>query len=161
MALTLTSPAFTHGHEIPARYTDDGEDLSPPLAWTGVPREAKSLALIVEDPDAPDPAHPKRIWVHWVVYDIPPSSSSLAEGARDEDLPEGACLAANDWGRQAWGGPAPPIGRHRYFFRLYALDSELPPDLAKKADVVRAMDGHVLAEAELMGTYQRAVRRAV
>lgn len=162
MALMLTSPAFIHGHEIPVQYTGDGNDISPPLEWTGVTKDVKSLVLIVEDPDAPDPARPQRTWVHWVLYDIPPSARSLKEGAREADLPEGTRVGRNDWGKRAWGGPAPPIGRHRYFFRLYALDTELrslPPG-ATKAEVLRAMDGHVLAEAELMGTYERRRHRA-
>jgi Raf kinase inhibitor-like YbhB/YbcL family protein len=155
MALTLTSPAFTNGQEIPVRYTADGDDVSPPLAWTGVAQEAKSLALIVEDPDAPDPAHPRRVWVHWVLYDLPPSTTSLAEGVREAELPKGSHIAANDWGLRAWGGPDPPVGRHRYFFRLYVLDTELPGGARTKHEVEQAMAGHVLAQAELMGTYQK------
>lgn len=179
MALTLTSPAFAHGDEIPARYTAEGDDISPPLEWSGVPENARSLVLLVEDPDAPDPARPQRTWVHWILYDIPASATSLPEGARDADLPKGTRVGRNDWGRTAWGGPDPPIGRHRYFFRLYALDTELAPSHAQtgdpqsaaraaahkswaatKAELERAMAGHVLAEAELMGTYQKRQRRA-
>jgi Raf kinase inhibitor-like YbhB/YbcL family protein len=156
MALTLTSPAFTHQGSIPAKYTCDGDDVSPPLAWTGVPAGAKSLALIVDDPDAPDPKAPKRTWVHWVLYNLPAADSSLTEAADAGRLPTGAREGTNDWPRVGYGGPCPPIGRHRYFFKLYALDLVLP-DLGKatKGDVEKAMQGHVLEKAELMGTYQR------
>ena len=152
--MNLTSPAFSNGGEIPARYTCEGNDLSPPLAWSGVPPQAKSLALIVDDPDAPDPAKPQRTWVHWVAYDLPPSVSRLDEGAKR--LPAGARDGHNDWSRAGYGGPCPPIGRHRYFFKLYALDSVLP-DLAgpTKAKLEAAMKGHIVAHAELVGTYQK------
>lgn len=122
--MNLTSPAFSDGREVPAKYTCEGEDLSPPLAWSGVPPEAKSLALIVDDPDAPDPTHPKRTWVHWVAYNIPPNASPLGEGAKQ--LPAGAIEGENDWKRTGYGGPCPPVGRHRYFHKLYALDTVLP-----------------------------------
>jgi Raf kinase inhibitor-like YbhB/YbcL family protein len=155
MALALTSTAFRQGEEIPRRHTCEGEDLSPPLGWSGAPEGTRSFALIVDDPDAPDPKAPKMTWVHWVVYDIPSSVSSLAEGV-EERLPEGARIGVNDWKRPDYGGPCPPIGRHRYFHKLYALDTELG-DLgeATKADVEKAMKGHVLGTAELMGTYQK------
>jgi Raf kinase inhibitor-like YbhB/YbcL family protein len=154
MPLTLTSTAFTAGAEIPARHTCEGEDLSPPLAWSGLPEGTKSLALIVDDPDAPDPAKPRMTWVHWVLYDLPPDAGGLAEGVRQ--LPAGTREGVNDWRRTGWGGPCPPIGRHRYFFKLYALDRELP-DLGRptKAELEKAMDGKILAKAELMGTYQK------
>lgn len=125
MALTLTSPAFEHGQPIPRLYTCEGDDISPPLGWSGVPEGTKSLALVVEDPDAPDPAAPKRIWVHWVVYDIPVRAPGLAEGVGGEDLPEGSREGLNDWKKPGYGGPCPPVGRPRYSFRLYALACSL------------------------------------
>ena len=152
MSFKLTSGAFAEGGAIPSKYTCDGRDVSPPLAWSGVPPGAKSLALIVDDPDAPDPAAPKMTWVHWVLYDIAPATSAIAEGAQ----PAGAKGALNDWKRTGYGGPCPPVGRHRYFFKLYALDTTLP-DLgrATKAQLEAAMKGHVLGEARLIGTYQK------
>jgi Raf kinase inhibitor-like YbhB/YbcL family protein len=154
MILTLTSSAFNAGGAIPALHTCDGNDVSPPLSWTGVPPNAKSLALIVDDPDAPDPASPQRTWVHWVLYNIPPDAGGLPQGA--QPLPPGAREGTNDWKRAGYGGPCPPIGRHRYFFKLYALDVVLP-DLGKptKTQLEHAMQGHVLAHTELVGTYQR------
>jgi len=156
MAMTLTSPSFEASGEIPRRHTCQGDDVSPPLAWANVPAGAKTLALIVDDPDAPDPAAPKMTWVHWVVFDIPATTIGLAEGA-SEELPAGAHTAQNDWGRRSWGGPCPPIGRHRYFFKLYALDAVLRPDgVTTKADLEKAMQGHVLASVQLMGTYAKS-----
>jgi Raf kinase inhibitor-like YbhB/YbcL family protein len=154
MTLRITSTAFADGARIPAKYTCEGEDLSPPLAWSGAPQGTKSFVLIVDDPDAPDPAAPRMTWVHWVLYDLPPDAAGLAEGARA--LPPGAKSGLNDWKRTGYGGPCPPIGRHRYFHKLYALDTKLS-GLAKptKAEVEAAMRGHVLAEAQLMGTYQK------
>lgn len=156
MTLVLTSSAFHHHGEIPRPYTCDGEDRSPPLVWSGVPANAKSLALIVDDPDAPDPAAPRMVWVHWVLYNLPPDVAGLPEGVVPRDLPEGARQGVNDWKRVGYGGPCPPIGRHRYFHKLYALDTVLP-DLGAptKAKLSKAMQGHILAEAELIGTYQR------
>ncbi len=155
MSLQITSPAFSHGGEIPPRYTCDGEDISPPLQWTGIPPGTRSLVLIVDDPDAPDPAAPKMVWVHWVLYNLPPETSGLPEGVADSQLPPGTQQGLNDWKRTGWGGPCPPVGRHRYFFKLYALDTELPDlGLATKNKVLQAMVGHVLEEAELVGTYQ-------
>ena len=156
--MKLSSSAFAGGAEIPRKYTCEGDDVAPPLAWSGVPKGAKSLALVVDDPDAPDPAAPKLTWVHWVVVDLPPDSSGIAEGAA---LPPGARAGANDWKRAEYRGPCPPVGRHRYFFKLYALDAELP-ELARptKAELERAMQGHVLASAELVGTYQKQGGRA-
>ncbi len=154
MSLKIHSPAFPDGGEIPVRYTCDGEDIAPPLGWTGAPPGTQSLALIVDDPDAPDPAAPKTVWVHWVLYDLPADSSGLPEGG--EPLPAGTREGLNDWRRTGYGGPCPPIGRHRYFFKLYALDVVLP-DLGTptKAELERAMVGHVLDEAQLMGIYER------
>jgi len=155
MPLTITSDAFPPNGAIPSKYTCEGEDVSPPLRWSGVPEGARSLALIVDDPDAPDPAAPKRVYVHWVLYDIPPSATGLPEGVTSRDLPRGTREGKNDFGKVGYGGPCPPIGRHRYFFKLYALDTTLG-DLgaATKADVVRAMEGHIIEQAELVGTYQ-------
>ncbi len=154
MSLALTSPAFAPGGEIPAVHTCEGKDLSPALEWSGLPAGAKSLALVVDDPDAPDPKAPRMTWVHWVLYDIPPGATGLAEGAGS--LPAGTRQGRNDWRRTGYGGPCPPIGRHRYFFKLYALDRMLgdlgTPD---KARLKKAMEGHVIARAELMGTYQK------
>ena len=159
---TLTSSAFTDGDAIPSRCTCEGPDVSPPLAWTGAPAGTRSFALVVDDPDAPDPAAPKRVWVHWVLYNLPASASELREGASPAMLPAGAREGLNDAGDTGWGGPCPPIGRHRYFHRLHALDTTLP-DLGDGADrkaLERAMAGHVLATAELMGTYQLERGRA-
>jgi len=153
--MQITSSSFTHQGAIPAKYTCEGPDTSPPLAWSGVPPSAKSLALIVDDPDAPDPKAPKTTWVHWVLYDVPSGTSSLAEGA-SRSLPSGTRDGLNDWRRTGYGGPCPPIGRHRYFFKLYALDIVLP-DLSKpsKAELLKAMEGHVVGTAEFVGTYQK------
>jgi len=154
MSLTLKSPAFAPGAEIPTVHTCEGADTSPALEWSGLPAGTRSLALIVDDPDAPDPKAPKMTWVHWVLHDIPPGATGLAEAVRS--LPPGAREGLNDWQRTGWGGPCPPRGRHRYFFKLYALDRTLG-DLGRptKAQVEKAMKRHVLAEAELMGTYQK------
>lgn len=157
MAMTITSSAFTHNGEIPKRYTCDGEDVSPPLTWSHLPEGTKSLALIVDDPDAPDPAAPKMTWVHWVLYNLPPTADGLAEGVRSGDLPGDTQEGLNDWKRTGYGGPCPPIGRHRYFHKLYALDVVLP-DLGEpsKRALENAMQGHVLSETELVGTYKRS-----
>lgn len=153
-SMQLTSSAFTAGSAIPSRFTCDGPNVSPPLAWSGAPEKTKSFALIVDDPDAPDPAAPKMVWVHWVLYNLPATSSSLPEAVRD--LPSGTLDGKNDWKKAGYGGPCPPIGRHRYFHSLYALDTVLP-DLKtpSKAELLDAMKGHVLGKAELIGTYQR------
>jgi len=159
MSFTLSSPAFDPGGEIPLRFTCEGEDVSPALAWSGAPAGTRSFALVVDDPDAPDPAAPQRTWVHWVLYDLPPDATGLAEGVASGALPPGTREGRNDWRRTGWGGPCPPIGRHRYFFKLFALDVELPdlgaPDAAA---LERAVAGHVLARAELVGTYQKRRR---
>jgi Raf kinase inhibitor-like YbhB/YbcL family protein len=152
--MELTSTAFTPGGDIPGRFTCEGQDTAPSLAWSGVPDGTRSLALIVDDPDAPDPAHPQRTWVHWVLHDIPPAATGLPEGGKP--LPQGTREGTNDWGRTGYGGPCPPIGRHRYFFKLYALDGVLGDLQApKKAGLEKAMQGHVLAQCELVGTYQK------
>lgn len=157
MTVTITSPVFSHNGEIPTRHTCDGEDISPALEWSGLPEGTKSIALIVDDPDAPDPAAPKMVWVHWVLYNIPPSATGLPEDVKPQDLPSGTKEGLNDWKRTGYGGPCPPIGRHRYFHKLYALDVVLP-ELGKptKRDLEKAMEGHILAEVELVGTYQRS-----
>ena len=152
----LESPAFADHGEIPPRYTSDGDDISPPLRWSGAPPGTRSFALLIEDPDAPDPRAPKRTWVHWVVYDLPPEAHELAEGASMRAMPPGAHEGLNDWHRPGYGGPAPPIGRHRYIHRLYAIDTTLPKLGQPDAAALRsAMKGHVLAEATLTGTYEK------
>lgn len=155
MALTLSSSAFTPGGKIPSKYTCEGDDVSPPLAFEGAPEGTKSFALIVDDPDAPDPKAPKRVWVHWVVYNLPPETTTLPENASAAGLPKGAVTGVNDSKHTSYDGPCPPIGRHRYFHKLYALDSTLPAKTLTKADIEGAIKGHVLAQAELMGTYQK------
>jgi Raf kinase inhibitor-like YbhB/YbcL family protein len=156
MPLTISSPAFAPGGPIPAAYTGEGRDVSPPLAWSGVPAGARSLALIVDDPDAPDPAAPKRVWVHWVLYNIPPTATGLPEAVAAKQLPAGTREGRNDWGRTGYGGPMPPVGRHRYFFKLYALDTTLGDlGIPTKATLLKAMEGHVLEQAEVVGTYQK------
>jgi Raf kinase inhibitor-like YbhB/YbcL family protein len=158
MALTLTSSAFEPGGTIPSKYTCEGDDLSLPLAFADVPAGTKSLALIVDDPDVPDPKAPKRVWVHWVVYNLPSDSQGLPENASGAGLPGGAVAGVNDWKRTSYGGPCPPIGRHRYFHKLYALDVTLPEKPLTKPELEAAMKGHVLAQAELIGTYQKGDR---
>ena len=156
MTLQLKSSAFANQSSIPSLYTCEGEDISPPLTWSGVPDRTKSLVLIVDDPDAPDPAAPKTTWVHWVLYNIPPTSAGLPEGAALASDTRGGL---NDWKRTAYGGPCPPIGRHRYFFKLYALDETLNfTKTPSKPLLERAMEGHILAQAELVGTYEKAKR---
>lgn len=156
MALALTSKAFLHEGQIPAVHTCQGKDVSVPLAWSELPAGTRSLALIVDDPDAPDPAAPKMTWVHWVLYNIPPGVTGLPEDVKTKALPPGTLEGSNDWGRTGYGGPCPPVGRHRYFFKLYALDVVLAdlgtPD---KKRLERAMQGHVLAQHTLVGTYAK------
>ena len=153
--MKLESPAFTPGGEIPRRFTCEGDDVSPELRWSRLPEGTLSLVLIVDDPDAPDPKNPKRTWVHWVLYDIPPTATGLPEGTKAAGLPEGTREGKNDWKRTGYGGPCPPIGRHRYFHKLYALDTLLDLDAPSKAQVERAMQGHVLAQVELVGLYEK------
>jgi Raf kinase inhibitor-like YbhB/YbcL family protein len=157
MALELTSSDFTHNGHIPPRFTCEGDDISPALEWTSPPAGTQAFVLILDDPDAPDPAAPQRTWVHWVLYDIPAGTRALPQGAGAANLPAGTRVGVNDWKRADYGGPCPPIGRHRYFFKLYALDRALG-DLgqAAKAAIEQAMNGHELAQATLMGTYQKA-----
>jgi hypothetical protein len=153
MKLQLSSTSFAEGQPIPQRHAYDDQDLSPALQWSGVPPGAKSLALICDDPDAP-----VGTWVHWVIYDLPPAAAGLPEGVqKTPELDNGAKQGVNDYRRTGYGGPCPPAGKaHRYFFKLYALDTApgLKPGLTKK-DLLKAMSGHVLAEGQLMGTYQR------
>ena len=138
-----------------------GNTPVPELRFGGVPQGAKSLVLIVHDPDAPDPAAPRMDWVHWILYDLPAGTRSLPQGVQEGALPPGTRQGLNDWKRTGWGGPCPPIGRHRYFFRLHALNTVLP-DLgpATRQQIEREMQGHLLGSAELMGTYQRGGRTA-
>lgn len=156
MAIALSSPVFSHNGPIPKFYTCQGKDVSPALAWSGMPSGTKSIALIVDDPDVPDPAAPKREWVHWVLYNIPAGTTGLPEAVTRSVLPPGTKEGKNDWNRPGYGGPCPPIGRHRYFHKLYALDTVLP-DLKQpaKAQLLEAMKGHILGKAELIGTYQK------
>ncbi|HEX2780919.1 MAG TPA: YbhB/YbcL family Raf kinase inhibitor-like protein [Gemmatimonadaceae bacterium] len=160
MTLSIASPAFTPDDVIPRRHTCDGEDLSPELHFSGAPAGTRSLALIVEDPDAPDPAAPKRVYCHWILYDIPPTTPSLPEGVRRAQLPAGTREGANDWGRTGYGGPCPPIGRHRYYFRLFAVDRMLGDiGTPSKKQLEAALGAHVLEKAVVMGTYERAKGR--
>ena len=154
--MILISQDFKNQGEIPKKFTCDGEDISPALSWSNVPSSTKSLVLIVDDPDAPDPANPRTTWVHWVLYNIPTSVNILPESVKKEDLPKGVLEGLNDWKRTGYGGPCPPIGKHRYFHKLYALDIALP-DLGRstKAKLEKAMEGHVIFKAELIGLYQR------
>jgi len=153
MSIKLTSTAFEEGDMIPKQYTCEGNDTSPPLAWTGVPDGAKSLALITNDPDAP-----AGDWVHWIIFNIPPNVTELPESIpANETVPGGGTHGKNSWGRLGYGGPCPPSGTHRYVFKLYALDTELNLKIgATKKDVENAMKGHVLAEGQLMGKYKRS-----
>ncbi len=156
MSMSITSTAFDDHTLIPAKYTCVDKDISPPLHWSGVPSTAKSLVLIVDDPDAPDPARPQRTWVHWVLYNLPPDSNGLREEISAKALPTGTVQGMNDWNRFGYGGPCPPIGRHRYFFKLYALDNVLKEQPnADKKQVEIAMQGHVIASAELLGTFEK------
>ncbi|MES2935837.1 MAG: YbhB/YbcL family Raf kinase inhibitor-like protein [Pseudomonadota bacterium] len=151
----LSSTAFADRQDIPAMYTCDGRGISPPLSWSGVPTRCKSLALIIDDPDAPDPAAPQRTWVHWVLYNLPPKTTSLKQGIAPTDLPSGTLVGLNDWKHTGYGGPCPPIGRHRYFHKIYALDVVLP-DLNQptKAVLEHAMSTHIIDQTELIGLYQ-------
>jgi Raf kinase inhibitor-like YbhB/YbcL family protein len=154
--LTIRSPAFAQGGEIPRIHTCEGKDVSPALEFQGIPQGAKSLALVVHDPDAPDPAAPRMDYVHWVLYNLPPDTKGLPQGVSEAALPKGTLPGLNDWKKTGYGGPCPPIGRHRYFFVLYALDTVLD-DLGKptRQKLERAFAGHLLSKAETMGTYQK------
>jgi Raf kinase inhibitor-like YbhB/YbcL family protein len=156
MALTLQSSSFSQGEEIPSKYTCQGKDISPSLSWSSPPEGTVAYALIVDDPDAPDPKAPKRVWVHWVLYNIPANAKELKEGILKHELPSETLEGVNDWGKTGYGGPCPPIGRHRYFFKLYALSKKIDSlSNPTKRDLEKAMDGLILAKAELMGTYEK------
>ncbi len=156
MSFKLTSSAFSPNGSIPTRYTCEGNDASPSLEWSDAPSGTRTFALIVDDPDAPDPAKPQRTYVHWVVYNIPANVTKLEENAGKNIPLGGAAAGSNDWKKQTYGGPCPPIGRHRYFFKLYSLDTVLSGlSNPTKADLEKAMQGHVLGKAELVGTYQK------
>jgi Raf kinase inhibitor-like YbhB/YbcL family protein len=156
LALVLLSSRFSAGGALPGELTCEGADRAPELHWSGAPAATRSLALIVDDPDAPDPRAPQMTWVHWVLYDLPPSATALRDGVTANDLPPGTREGLNDWKQPGWRGPCPPVGRHRYVFKLYALDVVLPArkDMTKK-DLELAMRGHILAEGKLIGTYQK------
>ena len=157
MPLTLTSSAFAPMGPIPSKYTCDESDISPPLEWSGVPEKTESLALIVDDPDAPDPAAPKMRYVHWVLYNIPPETRGLPEGVGKANLPAAAREGVNDFKRSGYGGPCPPIGRHRYVFTLYSLDKSFhDAGAVSKSELEAAMKTHVIEKAELIGTYARS-----
>lgn len=154
--MLLKSPSFENQKRIDKKFTCDGENISPALQWSAVPEGTKSFALIVDDPDAPDPANPRMIWVHWVIYNIPATVRSLPEGVKEKDLPQGTLQGLNDWKKTGYGGPCPPVGEHRYFHKLYALDTVLPNlRHPTKAKLKKAMEGHVLLKAELIGLYQQ------
>jgi hypothetical protein len=156
MTLSIRSSAFDDGGEIPREHSCEGNDTSPPLNWSGVPWDARSLVLIVDDPDAPDPAAPKMTWVHWVLFNIPPDATGLAAAMTSRQLPEGTGEGLNDWQRTGYGGPCPPIGRHRYVHKLYALNTVLPPlRQPTKTELEKAMEGHVVASAQLIGTFEK------
>jgi Raf kinase inhibitor-like YbhB/YbcL family protein len=152
MAITITKAAFEEGGMIPRKYTCDGDDVSPPLAWTGVPGEAKTLALICDDPDAP-----VGTWVHWVLFNLPRNTQELHQAIPPEkELKNGAKQGRNDFGNIGYGGPCPPAGTHRYYFKLYALDTALNLTAgATKAELLKAMEGHILAQGQIMGKYRR------
>lgn len=156
MTMTIQSSSFQHNGEIPARHTCDGKNISPELSWTGVPPGTKSLVLIVDDPDAPDPAAPRMTWVHWVLYNLPANTNGLPENVAASQLPAGTMWGINDWQRPGYGGPCPPIGSHRYYHKLFALDVVLP-DLKHptKAALEKAMHGHIIAQSSLIGLYRR------
>ncbi len=154
--IAMTSAAFKQDGSIPAKYTCDGANVSPPLTWSGVPAGTKSLALVVTDPDAPDPKAPKTTWVHWILYNLPADATGVREASPSKSLPAGSLEGTNDFGRTGYGGPCPPIGRHRYVHTLYALDVVLHElDKPTRAKLLAAMEGHILQTAELTGTYQR------
>ncbi|MBS1169698.1 MAG: putative kinase inhibitor protein [Burkholderiaceae bacterium] len=155
MSLTLTSPDFKHHQTMPAQYTCEGDNISPPLAWSAPPAGTQSLVLIVDDPDAPDPAAPKMTWVHWVLYNLPPTAGSLPAGVQDFELPGKTLVGTNDRKNVGYNGPCPPVGTHRYFHKLYAIDTVLPDLHAPtKTEVLLHIEGHVLAQAELVGLYR-------
>lgn len=153
---SITSPSFQHDKELPEKFTSEGVDVSPALTWSDPPDGTRSFVLIVDDPDAPDPRAPKRTWVHWVLYDLPADARGLAENVSKKALPSGTVEGINDWKEPGWRGPAPPVGRHRYFFKLFALDTTLG-DLGgiSTKDLESAMSGHVLGTTQMVGTYRK------
>lgn len=154
--MRIKSPVFDENSEIPSKYTCEGENISPQLSWEDIPETTKSLVLIVDDPDAPDPNAPKMVWDHWLLYNIPPKCKGLAENVGLHELPEGTLRGTNSWKNQNYGGPCPPIGRHRYFHKLYALNVVLPDLNKPTSDELRqAIAGYVIDEAVLIGTYQK------
>lgn len=156
MAFELHSSRFDHKGDIPSRYTCEGEDVSPPLSWSNPPEGTVTFALIVDDPDAPDPQAPKMTWVHWILYNIPASTRELQEAVLSKELPQGTLEGINDYKKTAYGGPCPPIGRHRYFFKVYAVSKEITGlNRPTKKELEKAMEGSILAKAELVGTYQK------
>jgi Raf kinase inhibitor-like YbhB/YbcL family protein len=166
--MRIYSRQFAYAGHIPQKYTCEGEDISPPLIWEAIPADARTLALIMEDPDAPDPENPERTWSHWVVHNIPAKvcflpdkepGCGLPEGASGKDMPEGAVEGYNDWERTGYGGPCPPVGLHRYYFRLYALDTELPSEPMTREQLLEAMEGHIIDKAELMGVYRKTEKK--
>jgi Raf kinase inhibitor-like YbhB/YbcL family protein len=150
--LQVSSSAFSANGSIPIEHTGDGQDVAPPLAWSAAPQGTKSIAILVEDPDAPNPAAPQRTWVHWIVTGLPASVTSLPGGDR---LPADAAVGTNDWGERVWMGPMPPVGRHRYFFKIFALDIALAAPGITKLELLSAMKGHIIAQGELVGTYEK------
>jgi Raf kinase inhibitor-like YbhB/YbcL family protein len=156
LTLRVESSAFGMNGLIPPQFTSDGDDVAPPLSWSQPPPGTKSIAVLVEDPDAPNPDAPERTFTHWIVTGIPATTTEL-RGANS--LPDGAVIGKNDWGKRAWGGPNPPIGRHRYFFKVYALDIELNAPNTTRLELLAAMKGHILAEGELIGTYEKPAER--
>jgi Raf kinase inhibitor-like YbhB/YbcL family protein len=157
LELHVSSPAFRHGSVIPVEHTGDGADVPPNLAWSHAPPGARGFVLLVEDPDAPDPDRPLRVWTHWIVTGLAPHVTMLHRGL----LPAGAVAGTNDWGHCGWSGPQPPVGRHRYFFHVYGLDCELRTPGITRAELLRAIDGHVLAHGRLVGTYGTLKAREV
>lgn len=154
--MEIDSPAFEMLKPMPTVYTCEGQDISPPLHFKLIPSGTKTLVLIMDDPDAPDPKAPKMTWDHWLLYNIPATAYSLVENVGTKNLPEGTLSGLNSWNKTGYGGPCPPIGEHRYYFKLYALDIVLP-DLQEpnKAKLLQAMEGHILEKAEYVGTYQK------
>jgi Raf kinase inhibitor-like YbhB/YbcL family protein len=157
--LSVISPAFQNAGVIPVKFTADGENISPPIQWGNVPKETASLVLIAEDPDAPSPLFPLINWVHWVVYDIPPTVNELPEGLPNTpEAPIGIRQGLSSFKKFGYGGPAPPFGEHRYYFRVHALDfiPAFPNPKVTRKQVLNAIQGHVLAQGELMGRYRKA-----
>lgn len=154
--MKIQSPVFKENGQIPSLYTCEGQDISPELYWSEVPTNTKSLVLVVDDPDAPDPNAPKMVWIHWILFNIPPSAQGLKENALINGLPTGTQIGKNSWNKQAYGGPCPPIGRHRYYHKLYALDVTLDNLNAPTIEQLQnAMQNHIIDQAVLMGTYQK------